>query len=120
MDYGTLQEIVRGIPGTNIVEKTEGIIGNWELISGDMFYYSDGIRTYTRKEAMERKDEYLKEDGEARIISQYLIISESKARFLMQESDELIFYNDELNMYVWGITFCGMLWTGVLTHIPLP
>lgn len=120
VDYGTLQEIVRGIPGTNIVEKTEGVIGNWELISGDMFYYSDGIRTYTRKEAMERKDEYLKEDGEARIISQYLIISESKARFLMQESDELIFYNDELNMYVWGITFCGMLWTGVLTHIPLP
>ena len=119
-NYRTLQEIVRGIPGTNIVEKTEGIIGNWELISGDMFYYSDGIRTYTRKEAMERKDEYLKEDGEARIISQYLIISEAKARFLMQESDELIFYNDELNMYVWEITFCGMLWTGVLTHIPLP
>ena len=26
VDYGTLQEIVRGIPGTNIVEKTEGII----------------------------------------------------------------------------------------------
>ena len=43
VDYGTLQEIVRGIPGTNIVEKTEGVIGNWELISGDMFYYSDGI-----------------------------------------------------------------------------
>ena len=55
-----------------------------------------------------------------RDIHQYYLISEKAANILMEESEEeIVFYNDVLNAYIWGITFCGAAWSEVLTDIPL-
>ena len=59
------------------------------------------------------------EDGVAYDIHQIYLVSEKAARILIEESDEIVFYNQELNAYVWCITFCGSDWSEVLTSIPL-
>ena len=68
---------------------------------------------------MEKADIQNLEDGVAYDIHQIYLVSEKAARILIEESDEIVFYNQELNAYVWCITFCGADWSEVLTSIPL-
>ena len=50
-------------------------------------------------------------------IFQWYIITRNGAEYLIQYTDELVFYDDELNLYVWGITHCGTSWKYVYTDI---
>lgn len=59
------------------------------------------------------------EDGNYLEVYQYYIITDSGARFLSDYTDELVFYNEELDMYLWGITHFGTSWDYVLTDIKL-
>lgn len=36
--------------------------------------------------------------------------------FLLEHTDELVFYDDELHLYIWGITYFGTAWN----LIPVP
>ena len=47
-------------------------------------------------------------------IFQWLIISEPS--FIMNHTDELVFYDEELNLYVLGVTFWGTSWD----YVPAP
>lgn len=49
-------------------------------------------------------------------IFQYFIVDADGARIL-EEINEIVFYNDELDMYVWGVTHWGTSWDYVLTDI---
>lgn len=49
-------------------------------------------------------------------IFQYYIVSDNGAR-LLKEINEIVFYNEELDMYVWGVTHFGTSWAYVLTGI---
>lgn len=42
-------------------------------------------------------------------IFQFYIISNPD--FLLEHTDELVFYDDELHIYVWGITHFGKAWS---------
>lgn len=53
------------------------------------------------------------------MIFQDYIISESGYEFLSEYTDEIVFYNEELDIYVWGITHYGTSWDYVLTDIKL-
>lgn len=44
-------------------------------------------------------------------IFQFYIISNPD--FLLEHTDELVFYDDELRIYVWGITHFGTAWSSV-------
>lgn len=59
------------------------------------------------------------EDGDYREIYQYYIITDDGARFLEDYTDEIVFYHEELDMYLWGITHWGTSWDYVLTDIKL-
>lgn len=50
-------------------------------------------------------------------IFQYFIVSSQGAEILKQ-ANEIVFYNEELDMYVWGVTHWGTSWDYVLTDIP--
>ena len=50
-------------------------------------------------------------------IFQYFIVSSQGAEIL-KECGEIVFYNEELDMYVWGVTHWGTYWDYVLTDIP--
>ena len=52
-------------------------------------------------------------------VFQYYIISESGYAFLRDYTNELVYYNQTLDMYVWAITHFGTGWDYVLTDIKL-
>lgn len=96
LDYHTLSKLVGDCVRNNNIFEYAGY-GNWELESG------------------EEEDE----DGYYQEVYQYYIISASGASFLDEYTDELVFYNKELDMYLWGITHFGISWDYVLTDIKL-
>lgn len=52
-------------------------------------------------------------------VYQYYIITDAGYRFLNDFTDEIVYYHNELDMYVWGITHFGTSWDYVLTDIKL-
>ena len=59
------------------------------------------------------------EDAHYEEIFQYFIISDNGAEILKNWTDEIVFYNESLDMYVWGVTHWGTSWDYVLTDIKL-
>jgi len=51
-------------------------------------------------------------------IFQYYIVDGNGAEIL-KEAEEIVFYNYELDMYVWGVTHWGTSWDYVLTNIKI-
>lgn len=49
------------------------------------------------------------------VMSDY-IISEYGYKFLKNYTDELVFYNEHLDIYIWAVTHWGTSWDYVLTH----
>ena len=96
LDYYTLSEILGDcILNNTIIEETSGY---WEVANGDIYD--------------EETDEYYD-------IYQYYIITDRAYNFLAEHTDEIVFYNEKLDMYLWGITHFGTAWDYVLTDIPL-
>lgn len=52
-------------------------------------------------------------------IYQYYIISDNLAEILKDLTDEIVYYIDYLDIYVWGITHYGTSWDYVLTNIKI-
>lgn len=44
-------------------------------------------------------------------IFQYYIISDPN--FLLEHTDEVVFHDEELDLYVWGIDHLGTAWSGL-------
>lgn len=96
LDYHTLSKIVGDCVLNNNIFEYAGY-ENWELESG------------------EEEDE----DGYFQEVYQYYIISDGGARILKDETDELVYYHEELDMYLWGVTHFGTSWDYVLTNIEI-
>lgn len=146
LDYATLAKSFDAVLNNNIMEATASI-GYWETENGSEEYYEDNngnIYTYDEKEErveeLEAKIEELEkletEEAETQIeeirediesledthyeeIFQYYIISDNGAEILKNYTNEILFYNEELDMYVWGVTHWGTSWDYVLTDIRL-
>lgn len=88
------------------------IVGD-SILNNDIFMHV-GYENWTLENGSEED-----EDGNYLEIYQYYIINDSGARFLSDYTDELVFYNQELDMYIWGITHFGTSWDYVLTDIKL-
>lgn len=97
LDYGTLAKAFDLVLHNSIMEVTYGI-GEWELENG----FENDV------------DEEWEQE-----ISQYYIISDMGATILKEWTNEIVFYNQELDMYVWGVTHYGTSWDYVLTNIEL-
>lgn len=89
LDYLTLSKMVGDCILNNNI--TNEYIEEWDLVSGN---YEEEIY-------------------------QYYIISESGADVLEEFTDEIVFYNERLDVYVWGVTHFGTSWDYVLTDIKL-
>lgn len=96
LDYQTLAKIVGDCVLNNNIFEYAGY-ENWELESG------------------EEEDE----EGNFYEVYQYYIVSYSGAMMLKRLTDEIVYYNEELDMYLWGITHFGTSWDYVLTDIKL-
>lgn len=98
LDYATLAKAFDAVLNNDIMEKTADI-GYWDIVSG------------FRAEEDGEENDYFPE------VYQYYIVSDSGAEIL-QEIGEVLFYNDTLDMYVWGVTHYGTNWAYVLTDVP--
>ena len=96
MDYRTLAKAFDAVLNNDIISKTQDI-GYWDIVSG--CDYDEETDTYTD-------------------IYQYYIVDDNGARIL-EEAEEILFYNEELDMYVWGVTHWGTSWDYVLTDIKI-
>jgi hypothetical protein len=52
-------------------------------------------------------------------IFQFFIIDTNGAEILQELTNEIIFYNDKLDLYIWGVTHWGTSWDYVLTDIKI-
>ena len=50
-------------------------------------------------------------------VYQWYIISDNGASILKDWTNEIVYYNDELDLYLWGVTHYGTSWDYVLTDI---
>ena len=101
VDYGTLAKAFDAVLNNNIINVE---IGYWEQTSGF-------INNQEQIEELENEMEYTPD------IFQYYIVDDAGAH-LLEDYDEIVFYNDELDMYLWGVTHYGTAWNYVLTNIP--
>ena len=70
------------------------------------------------RELRERQIEDLEyEQDEQPEVFQWYIVDDVGAE-LLKEINEIVYYNAELDMYVWGVTHWGTSWSYVLTDIP--
>lgn len=83
----------------------------------DTGIYEDLYTEYTDKISILENDIYELEQENEPEICQYFIISSAGASILEDYTNEIVFYNQELDMYVWGVTHLGTSWDYVLTDI---
>lgn len=132
VDYGTLAKAFDAVLNNDIIQKTYEI-GYWEQESGFidnteeieelneriselMLDNENDEHTAEIEELQAKIDELEEEQDYTDEIYQYYIVSDNGAEIL-KEINEIVFYNDELDMYVWGVTHFGTSWSYVLTDI---
>ena len=141
VDYETLAKSFDAVLSNDIIGKTADI-GYWEQVNG-FIDHSDEIdeiqdeidEIETEQEGagpdkidelqnkidklQDKIDELQEEQDKEPEIFQYYIISDEGADILKRETNEIVYYNEELDMYVWGVTHWGTSWDYVLTDIAL-
>lgn len=70
------------------------------------------------EEAREQIAELEQEQDYQPEVYQWYIVSDGGAQIL-EEFGEILYYNEELDMYLWGVTHYGTAWAYVLTDIKL-
>lgn len=143
VDYRALAKSFEGVLNNNIVSH----VGweNWEVENGSLEYYEyDGDRySYNEleelKEELENEQYELDEESERYTeieqalteisdsmdrpeyaeVYQWFIIDYNGAEILKEWTNDIVLYNEELDMYVWGVEHFGTAWNYVLTDIEL-
>lgn len=133
VDYATLAKAFDGVLNNDIMQKTWDVIGYWEQESGFvdhteeieelqeqieelMLDNENDEHTDEIEELQDRINELEEEQDYTDEIYQYYIVDDRGAEIL-KEINEIVFYNEELDMYVWGVTHYGTSWSYVLTDI---
>lgn len=93
LDYATFAKAFDAVLNNNIFGMFEG----WELVNGSDYD--------------EENDEYVE-------IFQWFIVSDNGAQMIQDYTDEILYYHEELDIYLWGITHLGTSWDYVLMDIP--
>lgn len=146
VDYATLAKSFDAVLNNNIIsvtgweywEQENGFIDNSEEIEkleneredieNTLSDYENGLTEIDPAEVDELRERFEEieneikeleaEQDEQPEIFQFFIISGQGAEILEDYTNEIVFYNSDLDMYVWGVTHWGTSWDYVLTDIP--
>lgn len=92
LDFKTLAKMLEDVILNNLIRsETLGVIGEWEIVNGEL-------------------DEMIMQD---------FIISKYGFDILKEYTDEVVFYNERLDVYVWGVSRWGTGWAYELTNVKL-
>ena len=97
LDYATFAKAFDAVLNNNIFNMGWNIGNGWELING--FDYDE-------------------ETEEAQEVFQWFIVSDNGAQMIQDYTDEILYYHEELDIYLWGVTHWGTSWDYVLMDIP--
>lgn len=138
VDYATLAKCFDAVLNNDIMNLTYDI-GYWEQVSG-IIDNTDDIEELEEKrdeleeqnesspsqiieneidEINEQIEELEQEQDNDPEVFQWFIVDDWGARLLQRETNEIVYYNDKLDMYVWGVTHYGTSWDYVLTNIAI-
>ena len=128
-DIGYWEQIHGFIDNSEKIQENENKINSLEDVKD---WLKDKYETATNKNLIDKlidradnkqnelqddNNELEREQDEQPEIFQYYIIDDNGADILKRETNEILFYNDELDMYIWGVTHWGTSWDYVLTDI---
>ena len=137
VDYATLSKCFDAVLNNDIMSLTYDI-GSWEQVSG-IIDNTDEIEELEEKrdeleeqnenspsqileneinEINEQIEELESEQDDEPEVYQWFIVGNWGAR-LLQKINEIVYYNEKLDMYLWGVTHCGTSWDYVLTNIKI-
>lgn len=146
LDYATFSKAFDAVLNNSIMENTceigfweqeNGIIDNSEEVDAlkeEITDIENRLEFLTDEEieeaqklqeeinSIQEQIEELEEEQERSYnqeIFQYYIVSDQGAEMIKQYTDDPLFYNETLDMYVWGITHFGTSWNYVLTDVKL-
>ena len=93
LDYATFAKAFDAVLNNNII----GMFDGWQLVNGS---------------------DYDEENDKYTDVFQWFIVSDNGAQMIKDYTDEILFYNEELDIYLWGVTHFGTSWDYVLMDIP--
>lgn len=97
LDYATFAKAFDAVMNNNIFDMGWNIGNGWELVNGS--------------DCDEENDEYAE-------VFQWFIVSDNGAQMIQDYTNEILYYHEELDIYLWGVTHWGTSWDYVLMDIP--
>lgn len=136
VDYATLAKAFDAVLNNDIMKLTYDI-GYWEQVSGIIDNQDEIDELEEKKEELKEENESsqskiieneideinekikeLENEQDYQEVYQWFIVDDWGAR-LLQDIDEVVYYNEKLHMYLWGVTHYGTSWDYVLTNIKI-
>ena len=138
VDYATLAKCFDAVLNNDIMQLTYDI-GSWDQVSGIIDNTDEIEELEEKKEELEEENEISpsqiieneinginekieeleQEQDDDPEVFQWFIVDDWGARLLQQETNEIVYYNETLDMYLWGVTHYGTSWNYVLTSIEI-
>ena len=97
LDYATFAKAFDAVLNNSIMEKGWNIGNGWELVNGS---------------------DYDEENDEYTDVYQWFIVSDNGAQIIQDYTDEILYYHEDIDIYLWGVTHLGTSWDYVLMDIP--
>lgn len=136
VDYATLAKCFDAVLNNNIMQLTYDI-GYWDQVSGIIDNTDEIEELEEKRDELEEQnenspsqiieneinkindqiEEFEREQDDQEVF-QWYIVDDGGAK-LLQDINQIVYYNETLNMYLWGVTHYGTSWDYVLTNIKI-
>lgn len=136
VDYATLAKCFNAVLNNDIMDLTYDI-GYWYQVSGIIDNTDEIEKLEEKRDELEEENESspsqiieneineindqieeLEREQDDQEVFQWFIVDDWGAR-LLKEINEIVYYNETLDMYLWGVTHYGTSWNYVLTSIKI-
>lgn len=137
VDYATLSNCFGLVLNNNIMQLTYDI-GYWEQVSGTVDNTDEIEELEEKRDELEEENESSpsqiieneineindqieelenEQDNDPEVFQWYIV--DGWGGRLLTDINEIVYYNEKLDMYLWGVTHCGTSWDYVLTSVKI-
>ena len=120
-DYVEPEQVNGYIDNSEEIEELQEKLNDLKDLLEDAYLIDATIEEIENQidQLQEEIDELQEEQDNQQEIFQYYIIDDRLAEILQEWTNEIVYYIESLNIYVWGITHWGTSWDYVLTNIKI-
>lgn len=137
VDYATLAKCFNAVLNNDIMKLTYDI-GSWEQVSGTVDNTDEIEELEEKRDELEKENEknpsqiiyneiyeindriteLESEQDDEQEVFQWFIVDDGGAK-LLQDINQIVYYNETLDIYLWGVCHYGTSWDYVLTDIAI-